>query len=174
MWGENCGIYLFPVQGPEDEDSSPDHTPSPPPLTPTRELELTPSLTPSPPPLPSHSSPNSHLSHKPVVVRHDMPSKEGALRISEQETNLQSSGPPSSKSGSWDISSSSEGGGTKEGKLEPPEGPPQQEGDLRDPKSSLSQLDTRALPQVDHVSPHWRDGGWYVVCVCVCRCPWWR
>lgn len=160
MRGEWCEIYLFAVQGPEDEDSSPDHTPSPPPLTPTRELELTPSLTPSPPPLPSHSSPNSHLSHKPVVVRHDMASMEGALRISEHEANLQSSGLP--KSGSWEqlvienISSSSEGGGTKEGKLEPPEGPPQQEGDLRDPKPPLPQLDTRALPQVDHVSLHWR------------------
>ena len=170
------GIYLFPVQGPEDEDSSPDHTPSPPPLTPTRELELTPSLTPSPPPLPSHSSPNSH---KPVVIRHGIASMEGEL----EESNLQLSvltipeSAPRENLVIENISSSSEGGGTKEGKLEPPEGPPRREGDLGELKLPFPQLDTRTMPQVDHVSLHWRgEGGMYCVCVCVCvcRCPWWR
>lgn len=149
MWGYTCTLYLFPVQGPEDEEFSSDHTPSPPPLTPTRELELTPSLTPSPPPLCSHSSPHSHLSHKPVVVRHDVSSIEGEL-----VSNFQSGGPPISDSAPREklvienISSSSEGGGTREGKLEPPEGPPQQQGE------SKPQLDTRALSPIDRVSVH--------------------
>ena len=111
-----------------------EHSPPPHPLTPTWELELTPSPTPSPPP---HSSPISLHTHshkpQPIVVRHNLPEqasngdefKSGGTLDAENSRKITT---PGENLSPLLLLSEERGnrGGTEEGKLEPPEGPPEQ------------------------------------------------